>query len=272
MLYPYFTTVRIGSWRMDTDPSTPLKSPFSTTDTLCPYYAFEFYPEDMEGGTAIDRVVYKAQKNCFSLCKPGQTERMVLPNRCYYFNITTEDAMLKKALDSLPTFGYHPEMEKIFDLLQGICGLPEITKMHARLQVMGVICTVLSMLLKQTYTVPVRSDYRVIHHQAALLAANRYLQDHLTENITLEQLARESGLHPTYFHKLFTAAYGRTPMQKLNDYRISNATAYLASTTHTISEIAARCGFTSQNYFTVKFKELTGQTPTQFRKTHRKTK
>ena len=120
--------------------------------------------------------------------------------------------------------------------------------------------------------VPVNPDRVTAGINLSETFAYRYLQDHLTENITLEQLARESGLYPTYFHKLFTAAYGRTPMQKLNDYRISNATAYLASTTHSISEIAVRCGFTSQNYFTVKFKELTGQTPTQFRKAHQKTK
>lgn len=270
MLYPYFTTITIGAWRIDSDPNVPGKGSGISHDTLCSYYAFEFYPEDMDGGINIDHTFYRAQKNCFSLAKPGQIERMVIPNRCYHFSLTTEDQMLKYSLDSLPTFGYHPEMEKIFSIIQRIINLPEKTHMYSRLEVMSGICTILSMLLQQNYTIPDRSDFHISRHQNTLIDADKYLRNHYNENVDLEYLSRVSGLHPTYFHKLFTAAYGCTPLQKLNSYRIANATGYLISTTRSIGEIATSCGFSSQNYFTIKFKEYTGMTPTQFRKQYRK--
>jgi AraC-like DNA-binding protein len=226
----------------------------------------------MEGGISIDRTFYRAQKNCFSLAKPGQTEQMVHPNRCYHFSLVTDDQMLKHSLDSLPTFGYHPEMEKIFSIIQRIIDVPEKTHMYSRMEVMSGICTILSMLLQQTYTIPDRSDFHINRHQKALMNADKYLREHLNESIDLAFLAKDSGLHPTYFHKLFTAAFGSPPMQKLNSYRIANAVGYLISTTRSIEEISSICGFSSQNYFTVKFKEAIGMTPTQFRKERRQVK
>ena len=270
MLYPYFVSIRIGAWRVDSDPNAPVKNLATLQDRLCSYYAFEFYPEDMDGGIAIDRKFYQAKKGHFSLCKPGQSERMVIPNRCYYFTINTQDAALKQSLDNLPTYGFHPEMDTILSLCKKMTQVRETTHMHARLEVEGYICQVLSMLMRQTYTIADRTDFHISRHQAALMKADRYLRGNIHENVDLDKLAKDSGLHPTYFHKLFTAAFGKTPMQQLNDYRIGNATVYLINTPRSIAEVAQKCGFSSPNYFTVKFKEATGLSPTQFRKQAKK--
>ena len=107
-------------------------------------------------------------------------------------------------------------------------------------------------------------------HVASLLAANNYLREHLQEKIDLPKLAHDSGLHPTYFHKLFTKAFGQTPTEQLLTHRIQAAAILLVSEDLPISEIAERCGFSTPNYFCTRFREKIGVCPRQYRKAVRR--
>ena len=142
--------------------------------------------------------------------------------------------------------------------------------LHARLLLESCICRILSILLRHHYTVPEHVDANVRKHQKILLAANRYLSEHLQEPVRLEQLAKDSGLHPTYFHKLFAAAFKRTPSEQLMWYRITAAAQMLNEDDRPLAEIAELCGFSSQNYFSYKFKEQMGESPSKYRKDRRK--
>ena len=76
--------------------------------------------------------------------------------------------------------------------------------------------------------------------------------------------------NPTYFHKLYTAAFGHTPTENHMRYRIRAAWAKLRDDNMTIAEIARMYGFASQSHFCRKFKQYSAQTPSQFRKSLRK--
>lgn len=96
--------------------------------------------------------------------------------------------------------------------------------------------------------------------------ADQYIRDHLSEDLSLNRLAEMSHLDPTYFHKLYTSAYGATPAQRILAFRIAEAKTALMEDSLTLNEIAVRCGFSSHSYFSCKFKQVTGYTPSQYRK------
>ena len=195
--------------------------------------------------------------------------KTTLPYRCYFFNINTENPGLKKALDNLPVYAYCPEAESILNICKEMVSILDCNTLHARLHLESCICRILSILLRQQYAVPDYKDANVRKHQDILLTADRYLREHLQEPVKLEQLAKGSGLHPTYFHKLFTAAFKRTPSEQLMWYRITAASQMLKEDDRPISEVAELCGFSSQNYFSYKFKELCGESPSKYRKERR---
>ena len=58
-----------------------------------------------------------------------------------------------------------------------------------------------------------------------------------------------------------------TPAAFVLRCRIAAAKAMLKTSELNIAEIAARCGFSSQSYFNFRFKEVTGETPLQYRNT-----
>ena len=121
-------------------------------------------------------------------------------------------------------------------------------------------------LLARYHHAPKSADHALLRHQKTLLAADRYIREHLAEDLSLARLAKLSSLEPTYFHKLFTAAFGVTPANRVLAYRISAAKAGLIEGTLPLVELAAQCGFSSQTYFCYRFRMVTGQTPAQYRK------
>ena len=266
---PYFTVVRFDSFRINSDPNLKCFDPIAEQANLTSAYEFEFYTEDCDGGLMADGVLYPARKDYFTCCKPGHMRKLTLPYRCYFFNIITENPDLRKALDKLPIYAYCPESAAILDICREMVTIQDGNSLHARLLLESCICRILSILLRQEYAVPDYNEANVRKHQDILLAADRYLQEHLQEPVNLKQLSKGSGLHPTYFHKLFTAAFKRSPAEQLMWYRITAATQMLTGDNRPIAEIAELCGFSSQNYFSYKFKELCGESPSKYRRERR---
>ena len=265
MLNPEFSIERINTYGIHYDPYKHKLSKFDEKGAWSVCYEFNFFLDDWEGGPSVDGIHYPASKDHFLCCKPMQHKKSVGPYRCYILSISTQDPQLKAALDQLPTYTFHPELDKILALFMQMVHVDTRTTLDARLELSIYASSILRLLLRQHYSVAHTVDGNPRRHQAALLSANKYLQEHLEEDVNLEQLAQDSYLHPTYFHKLFTAAFGRTPSEQLKWHRIMASREYLRDDNWSISEIARKCGFSSQSYFCRVFKSYTSQTPSRYR-------
>lgn len=266
-----FSIIRMFHYGINFDPRKIAAPDVSARDTWVTCYMLGFYNDDWDGGTVIDGKLHPARKNYFTCAKPGQTWRMKLPYSYYFLHIATKNPKLKEALDQLPACAYNPDIPKIIELFQKSLRRNRGSGLAAQLELYGNVSCILSLLLREypdaTPAAPVTTVRR---HEKALIEANDYLKSHLTEDVDLEKLAQSSNLHPTYFHKLYTAAYGHTPTEMLMIYRVRAACVYLRDDSLPIGEIARMCGFSSHAFFCQKFKEISRQTPSQFRQTLRK--
>ncbi|MBQ6231501.1 MAG: helix-turn-helix transcriptional regulator [Eubacterium sp.] len=93
-----------------------------------------------------------------------------------------------------------------------------------------------------------------------------YIYDHLHEQITLECLAENENLSPSYFSKLFAREIGTPVKSYILSIKINTAKNMLRESKYSISDIAFSLGFSSQSAFTAAYKKLTGKTPARFRK------
>ncbi|MCM1992205.1 AraC family transcriptional regulator [Oceanirhabdus seepicola] len=103
--------------------------------------------------------------------------------------------------------------------------------------------------------------------------AIKYIYEHLTEEISLEQVAKKVKLHPKYLSALFKKEMGITFQNYILKLRIQEAKRLLNYSDYSILDIALQFGFKSQSYFTNTFKKYEGCTPNQYRKkkiTHNK--
>lgn len=99
--------------------------------------------------------------------------------------------------------------------------------------------------------------------------AKRYVEEHLDRNISLSAVADKLYLSPTYFSRLFKQRTGFTFSAWLAQRRILRAQRYLDETNLPIADIATQVGYQEANSFTRLFKQATGLSPTEYRKTRR---
>jgi AraC-like DNA-binding protein len=93
----------------------------------------------------------------------------------------------------------------------------------------------------------------------------RYIEEHLGENLTVEELAKLVYLHPNYFIMFFKGMLGCSPIQYVNGRRMEIAKKLLMQSDGNISDAARRVGMKSY-YFSRMFKAYTGVTPSRYRK------
>ena len=93
-----------------------------------------------------------------------------------------------------------------------------------------------------------------------------YIQEHYSENITLEEISEIIGVSAKYLCSFFKKMTGKTPFVYLNEYRIEQATQKLISSETSVTEIGFSCGFNDLSYFVKTFKQHRGVSPGQFRK------
>jgi len=100
----------------------------------------------------------------------------------------------------------------------------------------------------------------------AILRAIKYMNDHLSENISLNDVAMHIGYHPNYFSIYFKQKLNENFITFLTKLRITKAKLLLKNTDLKISAICDRVGYKNQTHFYNLFREHTdGLTPLQYR-------
>jgi AraC family transcriptional regulator len=92
-----------------------------------------------------------------------------------------------------------------------------------------------------------------------------YVDAHLSDKISLMDLAAVAGLSRMHFASQFRVATGLRPHEFLLRQRVRRAKELLRDSTTPIAEIALTVGFQTQAHFTTVFKRFVGCTPRQWR-------
>ena len=95
-----------------------------------------------------------------------------------------------------------------------------------------------------------------------------FISDHYAEPITLADIAEVINYTPSYASTLFVSCAGVNFKTYLDNFRIKKAVDLLCSTRQTVSEIALQCGYDNVRTFNNAFRRITGQSPSQLRKTN----
>ena len=104
----------------------------------------------------------------------------------------------------------------------------------------------------------------------AMVVVQKYIREHLDEDLNRKTLSKVAHLNPDYLSTLFRKHTGETLSHYILKERIQQAKKDLVGTNLPIHEIALRTGFPNISYFSKQFKDLEGMTPLQFRKEKRK--
>lgn len=99
-----------------------------------------------------------------------------------------------------------------------------------------------------------------------LQRALQYIENHLEENLDVDDAARYLGMGRSTFSRFFSKAAGQSFPAFVRGLRLSKAAGLLVNTEQSITEIAMECGFSTSSYMILCFRQQYNMTPIQFRK------
>ena len=112
-------------------------------------------------------------------------------------------------------------------------------------------------------------DVSVNERTVTLLQTLRHqLTLRYSEDWSVERMAAEIGLSPSYLHAAYRNYYQISPTGDLISIRIERAKFYLTGTSLTVGDLAARLGYANTTHFIRQFKKQTGVSPLRYRKNH----
>lgn len=97
----------------------------------------------------------------------------------------------------------------------------------------------------------------------------RYVSSHLDVRLTIDQLAAKFYVSSGVLKKCFYSVYGESVYAYIKAYKMQAAAFRLKSTDQTVSEIAHDFGYENNSKFTTAFRNVMGESPTQYRKNNR---
>ncbi|HEX6479249.1 MAG TPA: AraC family transcriptional regulator [Ktedonobacteraceae bacterium] len=92
-----------------------------------------------------------------------------------------------------------------------------------------------------------------------------FIQDHLSQDLSLEALAQQAGFSSYHFARLFRQTTGESPHQFVLRQRIERAQHLLKERDVPLAHVALESGFANQSHLTQAFKRHLGLTPRAFR-------
>ena len=92
------------------------------------------------------------------------------------------------------------------------------------------------------------------------------MEDHLTDGITLADIAKHVHLSAFHFHRAFSLLTGMSPAEYLRKRRLSQAGADLMNGEEKVIDVAMKYGYDSPESFTKAFTRFHGASPMQVKK------
>jgi AraC-like DNA-binding protein len=110
--------------------------------------------------------------------------------------------------------------------------------------------------------------YPLSHNSLLVKTVVNYVDSHIYEKITINDLAATTQKHKSYLSTKFKSETGKTIHQYILERKISEAEHLLLFTDHSAKEVSSLLNFASQSHFIETFKKITGNTPREFQNEH----
>ncbi len=177
---------------------------------------------------------------------------------------SSEDTPLKQ-LGGFQVLAQALLLEPVFRLLVAEAGREAGARQTQILDhVLGLMTLQLERMLERVTPDPGINPHAC--RSTALLHAQNLMDTHPEHPWRLEELGKLCSLSPQYLSSAFRKSFGVSPMRYLLRCRVNRAKELLQHSELSLTEIALELGFSSLQHFSSRFREVCGQSPSQYRK------
>ena len=155
----------------------------------------------------------------------------------------------------------HKEYSRIHDIVHHLFEQEESSKAMIYADLTMLFCEMMERSLFIT-----RENAVGYRYSDAIKRCIRYMQSNYHNKVTLSEVADEVHMSPNYLCSYFKKYTGITIFNQLHLIRVRAAEQMLSESEESIVNVAVACGFENVSFFIRKFKEVTGETPSVYRK------
>ena len=176
----------------------------------------------------------------------------------YYFHLKLCDYdttdLLRKCEKPLYTCKHQAELTYIKECIES---RDVLDALHLKQNALSVLLT----FLKEN-NVDIKTD----NYSACVMGAIKYIKENLSVKLTISQIAEEVFVSKSTLTKHFKKELGMSVNEYVYELIMSKAESLLTTTNESIGSISERFGFYDQFYFSKRFCEKFGQSPSRYRK------
>jgi AraC family transcriptional regulator of arabinose operon len=207
-----------------------------------------------------------AEKNSIILFRKGSPQQYFsnggsFSNDFIHFDVEGEQELKKLPLDTPLLL---PSSKQISKILKEIY-LEYISNNPRREESMDLLLNLLFVKINELVAYQPH-DSTLYGYYDILLDLRSIIYRHPEEKWTIEKLAHQVNLSPSYFQRLYKQTFDTSCIADVIACKIQYAKTSLAATGGTVREIAALCGYENEEHFMRQFKREVGLTPSEYRK------
>ncbi len=226
-----------------------------------------YYIREGEGWIRIRNREYYPKPGQLFLLPAGVEQSFSWINDNYFrkywchFTATVGEIHLFHLLN-VPHYVEVADQERLENQFQELIALQSSTELTAPFRIKSLMYEIISPFIREADLNG--SDGAASPSVSKINVILQYIEEHLSEQMTIEVLAKLVHLHPNYFIQVFKTMLGISPIAYINKKRMDTAQNLLLTSDYTVSDIAERMGM-DPPYFSRLFKKLTGLSPSEFR-------
>lgn len=240
-------------------------------DSVCTYSKF-YYILDGECIVEIEGVKYQGKAGRLFLIPSGVKHSFYHANdhyiKKYWFHFSMESG--GNNFFNMIQFPYYIDIgqdRKVKSIFRDVLKYAEDNSLHGMLYLKSRIIELVALYFSRAEINEFVSTNNI---ETGLANVLKYMQQHLTSQITITELADIVHLHPNYFIRFFKEKMGTSPAQYRNKLRMEQAKSLLENTAIPINEIMISVGFQDLSHFSKFFKKYSGYSPKHFREMYQK--
>ncbi|GAA0379851.1 response regulator transcription factor [Paenibacillus motobuensis] len=159
--------------------------------------------------------------------------------------------LMELQMKTMVTLRTQPDLseDKLYDVVNSI---------HSMEHLKSWIMEYLLKLSRKLSILSIRSK------RTEVIRAQQYVIQHVTEKLTLEDMAAYLNLNSSYFSRLFKRETNQNFIEYVNMVKLQKAKQLLEQSNKTIEEISDHLGYANKSYFIKLFKREIGMTPSEY--------
>jgi AraC-like DNA-binding protein len=159
------------------------------------------------------------------------------------------------------------DREWLDERFRKLIALSESQSLTTPLQIKSVLYDILTLFLDRAQLQGIEEDWRIDATTPATTRLNTvlsYIDEHLSDRMKIDELAKQLHFHPKYFIQLFKSSIGVSPIVYITKKRMEKAQQLLMFGQISITDIADQVGM-DLYYFSHTFRKFIGLSPTEYR-------